>query len=139
MRYGTAFDSCKPNPSTPTGHVLHHWHGRNQAQIEGRCSSILPLKQLFSKRLRRKSMTLRFAVALYGCADRVQAVAGPAILPAESVGMPASAVGAYAALPPQYAGNHRVRCVASAGHEPVALLLHCLGSRSQAPRRRPSP
>ena len=30
-------------------------------------------------------------------------------MPAESVGMPASAVGAFAALPPQYTGNHRVR------------------------------
>ncbi len=50
-----------------------------------------------------------------------QAVAGPAIMPAESVGMPASAVGAFAALPPQYAGNHRVRCGA------VCIGVDCVG------------
>ena len=59
----------------------------------------------------RMGMLARSSVTPCGAAC-AQAVAGPAILPAESIGMPASAVGALAALPPQYAGNHRVRCVA---------------------------
>ncbi len=68
-------------------------------------------------------------LALGCCADCVQAIAGPAILPAESIGMPASAVGAFAALPPQYAGNHRVCCWHVLNTIDKALLVQCFARR----------